>query len=231
MVDGQRDFIQHMLGTSREFVAVVEFVPGIVLQGLPGQQALGQGPQQLLQELGELIALDCLLNNVDRVPAIWQNEGNLSNVMIVSGSVVGIDQQVNPITNPAGSQKFIDTLSGFCQDVFQGRTSAAAVARVHAALELNCGFSLSEEAAGWLLAGVASGFRRIAERRAALEEALPRISAKMMAVYGVGSADVGLSRLDSMLDFLRASIAEIARRAEAEMPGARPQTSAGGSRT
>ena len=50
----------------------------IPAEGMEGQAALlGGGASSILPALGGLIALDCLLNNVDRVPAIWFNDGNL----------------------------------------------------------------------------------------------------------------------------------------------------------
>ena len=55
---------------TREFVAVLEFVPGAVLQGLEGQRHAAKGAP-VLEQLGQLVGLDCVLNNVDRVPAIW----------------------------------------------------------------------------------------------------------------------------------------------------------------
>ena len=45
------------------------------MQTLQGESALS-----VLRQLSSLIAWDCVLNNVDRVHAIWHNDGNLSNV-------------------------------------------------------------------------------------------------------------------------------------------------------
>merc|ERR1740138_1804722 len=102
----------------KDFVSVVEFIPGCTLQGLDGQRALHEeGAGNLLSELGSLIALDCLLNNLDRVPAIWSNDGNLSNVMVVQGrTVVGIDQQVSAIADAGGRERYFASLRDFVSD-------------------------------------------------------------------------------------------------------------------
>jgi len=49
-----------------------------------------------LRELGRLMALDVTCNNQDRFPLIWNNNGNIDNVLLQSddgGLVVGIDNQ------------------------------------------------------------------------------------------------------------------------------------------
>merc|ERR1711990_1193854 len=113
MVDEDRLFRADQITSGvNEFVAVVEFVQGCALQGIDGQAALRDGETaSILEALGSLIALDCLLNNLDRVPAIWLNDGNLSNIMVADRTrVVGIDQQVNAIRDAAGRDRYFEAL-------------------------------------------------------------------------------------------------------------------------
>merc|ERR1712151_577683 len=58
---------------------------------------------------GRFMAFDILINNFDRLPLTWSNEGNLGNIMLGSSScaVVGIDQCVNPIKHPAGLSTYL----------------------------------------------------------------------------------------------------------------------------
>jgi hypothetical protein len=55
--------------------------------------------QRNLRRLGEIVAFDMLINNTDRVPAVWDNEGNLGNLLFdEAGAIVAIDQQLIAIT-------------------------------------------------------------------------------------------------------------------------------------
>lgn len=91
-------------------LAVVEFVNGCVMMGLPANQHLQQVDCGTWRELGRLMAFDMLLNNLDRLPLAWTNDGNLGNVMLGSsqGAVVGIDQSVHPISHPDGLLRYLD---------------------------------------------------------------------------------------------------------------------------
>ncbi|CAE8692319.1 unnamed protein product [Polarella glacialis] len=205
MVPEHWALIQATTGRSREFVAIIEFVPGCLLQGVAGQQALrAADSSRLLLELGSLIALDCLLNNLDRVPAIWHNDGNLSNVMIsASGDVVGIDQQVNAIRDPVGREKYLSALRDFCSDARLGRVSGSApAARIKTAIVENCGVELSEDQCVMVLDGAFRTFRHVAEHRADLAASLTLVGEKLTTAFSPASVDVGLSSLELMLEFV-----------------------------
>ena len=85
-----------------EAIAVIEFVRGpTLLQG--GGGALGEAEYEAL---GRLAAFDVLLNNFDRLPVLFDNEGNLANVMLErreGGGVTccAIDSCVNPLRGAA----------------------------------------------------------------------------------------------------------------------------------
>jgi len=108
---------------------VLEYIRGTPMMGLPAQQCLLQlsavcsdltsslsvAAQNAWRELGRLMAFDVIINNFDRIPLVWSNEGNLANIML-SGSmdetssltVVGIDQKVSPILHQAGLAAYLD---------------------------------------------------------------------------------------------------------------------------
>jgi len=102
-------------GTARaEPVAVLEFVRGPTLLQSGGVTALGEGE---FETLGRMAAVDVLLNNVDRLPVLFDTEGNLGNVLLEPASGGGgdsgdggggggvtccaIDSCVNPLEGPA----------------------------------------------------------------------------------------------------------------------------------
>lgn len=94
-------------------LSVMEFADGCVMMGLPahqllcGKDAFSDLPG-LWHALGRLAAFDILINNFDRLPLVWSNDGNLGNVMLGSrgGAVVGIDQAVHPINHVEGLENY-----------------------------------------------------------------------------------------------------------------------------
>lgn len=190
--------------TNASCIAVMEFVPGVVLQGLDGMTLLqGQSAPATLSSVGELIALDCVLNNVDRVPAIWFNDGNLSNILVkADGEVVGIDQQVNAIGDQSGKERYLASLREFVADALASNAASASCRRIATAVYENNGVQLDEDSLRHVLTGAVIIFRRIAAERDRLVAALPELEAKMRNIFAHTCADVGMSQIDRMLAFL-----------------------------
>merc|ERR1712176_290352 len=92
-------------------LTVMEFVDGFVMMGIPAHNYLrkNENGKPPWYELGRLMGFDMLINNFDRLPLCWGNDGNLCNVMLGSrsGAVVGIDQAVNPITHEDGRKDYL----------------------------------------------------------------------------------------------------------------------------
>ena len=67
------------------------------------------------------MAFDALVNNVDRIPLLWDNEGNTANLMLDSSSqVIGIDQAVAPIVATGfGRQRYLKRLEELSRCLFQ----------------------------------------------------------------------------------------------------------------
>mmetsp|Transcript_112529 Transcript_112529/g.223656 ORF Transcript_112529/g.223656 Transcript_112529/m.223656 type:complete len:1232 (-) Transcript_112529:86-3781(-) len=196
MLEGDRHKIGAVLTSgTRQCVAILEFVPGTVLQGQAGLEALKRPTaHQLFEDLGELIALDALLNNMDRVPAIWQNDGNLANIIVSDNTIVGIDQQVNPISDEKGREAYMARVREFCRDAGNISLSSAAVTNIRAAMLQNCGFESNDVSCHRLMTGVRTVFRRIADVREQLLAALPEIKKKMTAMFS--NIPGALDRLD-----------------------------------
>eukprot|EP00931_Biecheleriopsis_adriatica_P102784 TRINITY_DN77714_c0_g1_i1.p1 TRINITY_DN77714_c0_g1~~TRINITY_DN77714_c0_g1_i1.p1 ORF type:complete len:618 (+),score=135.51 TRINITY_DN77714_c0_g1_i1:40-1854(+) len=197
---------------NRQFVAVVEFIAGSALQGVGGQKALTEGSSGLVfQELGSLIALDCLLNNTDRIPAIWSNDGNLGNVMVsTDGTVIGIDQQVNAIGDASGKDVYFQKLRDFCRAVRQREVDASQVKRIATSIAESCAVELSSDQCHLILEGAARTFSRVAHDKEVILESLKQLEGQMVLVFGHARLDVGLSRLDHMLEFVRSCVHLIA---------------------
>lgn len=126
---------------------VLEFVRGHTLMGEEGHHVMLEAAEGLLTSLGRLCALDVLINNFDRIPLpVWQNDGNLSNVMVVNGgtAAVGIDQQVNFILQGIGRDGYLDKVSRL---VAASRPASGTevkepiISCLRQALYLNCGIT------------------------------------------------------------------------------------------
>jgi len=153
----------HCLGL--QFFGVLEYVPGHPLMGLEAQRVLAAPDPSLLADLGQLCAMDILINNMDRLPLpVWQNDGNLSNVMVASesGRIVGIDQQVNPIIAGPGLDKYLEKVEHLIGAVSPGGDASAVLSGLRGALEINCGAELADGASDSVLQGMRLGFETIA---------------------------------------------------------------------
>jgi hypothetical protein len=102
----------------------MEFIDGCAMMGVAANGYLQQhrDTSRVWHVLGRLMGFDVLINNFDRLPLAWSNEGNLGNVMLstVLDGPVGIDHSVHPITNPAGLQNYLDRVRRVCVEVRDG---------------------------------------------------------------------------------------------------------------
>ena len=90
---------------NRPFILVMEYVEGYDLC------SIGSHPEALLKltehkalfEMGRMIGFDCLLNNWDRTPLIWDHDGNPGNFMFTfrNGNleVYSIDQSITSVSS------------------------------------------------------------------------------------------------------------------------------------
>eukprot|EP00927_Polykrikos_kofoidii_P022829 TRINITY_DN21190_c0_g1_i1.p1 TRINITY_DN21190_c0_g1~~TRINITY_DN21190_c0_g1_i1.p1 ORF type:complete len:414 (-),score=82.60 TRINITY_DN21190_c0_g1_i1:43-1122(-) len=220
MVQEDKFRFDDIFSKTRECVAVVEFVPGVVLQGLEGQNVLtGQAAVSTFRAVGSIIALDCLLNNVDRVPAIWRNDGNLANVMIAGGdTVIGIDQQVNSIEDGPFRARYIGNLRDFVDfvgDAREEQKGELAMKRIKKAVFENCGVEMNDEHCQAVRDGVRVVFGYVTAHQAELAAALTidgPIASKMIQSFADLTVDMGITRLGIMLEFVAACASEVAAR-------------------
>lgn len=117
-----------------------------------------------------------LVNNFDRTPLIWANEGNGNNVLVDTGSVPGtvqvtaIDQQCCPIVDEEDHQPL---LNGYLERVRAATAEAVAaeatgphIAKVREFIKrVSCGHDIGEQGCGHLLAGIKDGVSSIVATR------------------------------------------------------------------
>lgn len=98
--------VNSFLGSKAVFL-VYEYVPTPTLEGIDFDEARGiffaedgttlkVGDNSILHKFGRFLAVDVIMNNWDRLPigCVWQNGGNLGNVMLDTCGPVAIDNTV-----------------------------------------------------------------------------------------------------------------------------------------
>lgn len=121
---GAGDHLQSRAG--QRGAMLMEFGAGVTLKHPSIKDILGNADKakQLLQGFGKLIAVDMLVNNFDRSPAIWTHEGNANNILIqdTGGEVIvtAIDQAITPIVNEQyGDDRigvYVDNVTKMCEE-------------------------------------------------------------------------------------------------------------------
>ncbi len=115
-----------------------------------------------LHELGGLLCLDVLLNNVDRVPCgMWENQGNPGNLMLGPSSLVGIDNSCSPLpVGSAAASAYLARARALAADVSARGGAAACFSEAAAMLHAVSGWSMQ----GVHKAALCVGFARVLER-------------------------------------------------------------------
>jgi len=92
----------------RKYVLLQKFVQGKTMSEwdylsikdiFDSEDELNELGKKRMTEIGSVLYLDVLLNNGDRLPLIWQNQGNSGNLMLdkFTGQVISIDSSGSPI--------------------------------------------------------------------------------------------------------------------------------------
>jgi len=217
-----------------EFLSVLEFVRGPSLEGAEAQGALQrltpECARALWRDVGRLCALDALINNVDRVPLLWDNEGNTANLMLavpapgLPAALVGIDQAVGAIVRQgAGRARYLQRVGALARWCFGGPRDggagagprrapaarggpdawsvSAGLGAVRAAFQNSCGVDVDEQA---FAEGLSAGLAAIADRweDGSLREALDAGLAAASRAFSASTVDVGLRGAPCMREFV-----------------------------
>jgi hypothetical protein len=195
-------------------VAVLEFVRGPTLLQSGSISALRESE---FETLGLLAAFDVLFNNGDRLPVLFETEGNLGNVILEpasDGSVVccAIDSCVTPLEG-AALEKHLARLRAKAHD--PDLTAAAA------AFAMLGGVALAESQLDAIRRGWRRGIERISEmtQDGALQAAL---DARVDAAVAAGAAHGELSKVSAYLLTVARAIADLSGAADGVPPPQRP---------
>eukprot|EP00053_Salpingoeca_punica_P011640 m.103732 g.103732 ORF g.103732 m.103732 type:complete len:390 (-) comp15728_c0_seq2:184-1353(-) len=163
--------------------------------------------QSLLTALGSLVALDMLVNNVDRTPFIWGHTGNGHNVMFEnrsggSGSgggmhVVAIDNSSQPIMHPEGRAAYLAKVVSGIREAKAMDVNGPLISKMRSFIRESCGHDVGEDGCRVLQAGVVAAAHKIASTPV-VERMWQKASGDMLAVGASNS-----SAFSDHLDFLR----------------------------
>jgi len=166
-------------------LSIMEFLDGCGMMGLAAHALLQQqGGSAMWYDLGRLVAFDMLINNFDRLPLAWTNEGNLSNLMLGSscGPVVGIDQSITPM-HAEGLRLYASRVR---QAVVEARDGeAGAFGAVRQAVYNNTAIELTHEEVGSLRSGCLDFVSEVVRLSGTgeLEESLQRVAYEVECLW------------------------------------------------
>jgi hypothetical protein len=145
-------------------------------------------PSLVLKEMGMVAAVDCVLNNWDRVPMAHNNEGNVDNWIIdADGSVRPIDQGVSPIKMEQGRVKYLERLRAVRQELLNPQQVGRGGTAVAMHLENCAGIPIPSELRPLFLEGLAEGAARLGRLSQDTYETLKdEVVAEFTAAYGSG---------------------------------------------
>ncbi|KJE90383.1 hypothetical protein CAOG_01702 [Capsaspora owczarzaki ATCC 30864] len=130
-------------------------------------QPLSPRGKELLEALGRVVTFDMWINNWDRFPCVWDNEGNPNNVLVVDHSgpeadLCAIDQMVtclDPRNFAAALDAYKTNVRNFLVELRGWRKGEVKLTdtnlgRLRSSIELCCGYSLTEDELSFVRRGI-----------------------------------------------------------------------------
>jgi hypothetical protein len=78
-----------------------------------------------------ILALDVIINNFDRLPLIWDNEGNLENLLLDrEGRLWGIDQAATAVRAGPNRAEYLTKVTALCTSLGNNKSSVSGVSGV-----------------------------------------------------------------------------------------------------
>eukprot|EP00479_Gromia_sphaerica_P007627 TRINITY_DN260_c0_g1_i1.p1 TRINITY_DN260_c0_g1~~TRINITY_DN260_c0_g1_i1.p1 ORF type:complete len:362 (-),score=67.14 TRINITY_DN260_c0_g1_i1:80-1165(-) len=146
---------------------MMEFLPGIALDKIPGDQLseIFKKFPDIPRQIGGILAFDVIVNNWDRLPLIWSNEGNLGNLIInlETGIVHGIDQQLTGINNEEQTNRYLERVKAVMLETESKDSVGEHFLNIQKCFEDSASYLLTTEELLSMQSGVHERFTRIKE--------------------------------------------------------------------
>jgi hypothetical protein len=169
--------------------------------GLDPSGSLSEHGKEFLRALGSLVAFDMIINNFDRLPCVWDNQGNPGNIMVTkaAGGPISVDNQVCCIhsQNEKAIAKYMERIQHVVADCIlhvDAGVEQSEFARIRSFLKDGC-----VEGHGW------TGLQIDVGVEGTLEVQTGFLNLVYFAVYGDSGADdegVSLEWLEAVTDGL-----------------------------
>jgi len=160
--DEERDYVS-LAAQKVAPVFLMDYIPGDVLLGLEKIEYLKD--PQVLYEIGRILACDVLINNYDRLPLIWENQGNPGNLIFRKEEegktvVYAIDQCVTAIKDRDAIVAYLEKVSKAIDEA-KSRKAGECFKAVVQSLSSNTGIQIGNEYALKIQEGFLGGIKTI----------------------------------------------------------------------
>ena len=164
----------------RPHILIFELVPGVGLDSIPSQELAEKLKwSDGMRDIGAVCALDVLLNNADRLPLLWNNNGNVANLMFCESrlQVMAIDQAAFTVPAGGGRDEYLRCVRQLCEELCIVPSSTAEdapspmVVQMCARLRSEAAVELDPSGEGTSILLLQEGMRSIMRRAACLSVA------------------------------------------------------------
>eukprot|EP00048_Salpingoeca_helianthica_P016358 m.231865 g.231865 ORF g.231865 m.231865 type:complete len:437 (-) comp18516_c0_seq1:25-1335(-) len=142
-------------------MVLIEFIPGHVLPACAMVVLAGPHRSRIMYELGLVVLLDMVVNNFDRVPLVWTNDGNLDNVIISPGAeypeLCAIDHTLTCIKNADGMERYLQSIDKALTELHKDQYGGVAMKRVRESVAMFTGVEMTREDCDDLCDGIRAG--------------------------------------------------------------------------
>ena len=116
-------------------------------------------------EIGKILSFDMLINNWDRLPYIWNNEGNLGNLMVtndINRPIVGIDQSmssIHPVNFKGKFDEYLKKIRDALDEIKNKQFDGPIITTVRNFLKSSVMYDIGPEGLQYVFLGLASGIK------------------------------------------------------------------------
>lgn len=191
-------------------VVLVEFVHGHAFPACAMVVLAGSHRSRLLYEMGLVMLLDMVVNNFDRVPLVWANDGNLDNLIVSPGTdypeLFAIDHTLTCIKHPDGNARYLQSIEKGLADLSTNPFDCVAMKRVRECLAM-FGIELTRDDCDDICDGIRAGCTTLRELQAEQPAWSSTIRTNVLALLGPMGVLCGEG--DLVVDFVDGTTATI----------------------
>lgn len=167
---GKQEHLQRLRNSRIQGLVFMELVKGYPLPACGIKVLAESSAKTLLHQMGEVVVLDMITNNFDRLPFIWTNFGNMENIMVQGNvreddgalTIACIDQGTTCITNDDGHRKYMERVrAGAVAACVDKSTTDPHFTRLRNAIINGAGHDIGEEGCEVLMEGIHAGCRKL----------------------------------------------------------------------